>query len=201
MSTNKIKDKDIIHFSSLDDELFSNLKKIVNDYGEQRNNTLAGNIREEFDLSKHIPLFEPFLLNQINNSKLLMSYLHEYNVLYKNASFMQNTFWVNFQKKHEFNPVHVHTGLYSFIVFIQIPFINEIEKKQSPGVNSNSNNSGMLQFLYPCLNRIETINIHADKRWEGKCLIFPAYLNHCVYPFYSSDKHRITLSGNVVFRN
>jgi hypothetical protein len=32
---------------------------------------------------------------------------------------------------------------------------------------------------------------------EGTMLFFPAQLNHCVYPFYLSNKERISISGNV----
>ena len=30
-------------------------------------------------------------------------------------------FWVNYQKQNEFNPLHNHSGLYSFVVFMKIP--------------------------------------------------------------------------------
>jgi len=29
-------------------------------------------------------------------------------------------------------------------------------------------------------------------------LIFPARMTHCVYPFYTSQDYRISISGNVV---
>ena len=32
-----------------------------------------------------------------------------------------SNFWVNFQHQHEFNPAHNHTGIYSFVVWLQIP--------------------------------------------------------------------------------
>jgi len=35
--------------------------------------------------------------------------------------FEMDTLWVNYQKQHEFQPLHHHTGLYSFVVFIKIP--------------------------------------------------------------------------------
>ena len=27
--------------------------------------------------------------------------------------------------------------------------------------------------------------------------MFPSYLNHMVYPFYTSDEYRISMSGNI----
>ena len=41
--------------------------------------------------------------------------------------------------------------------------------------------------------------IDVDKSFEGKMLVFPSKLQHLVYPFYTSDEHRITVSGNVNF--
>jgi hypothetical protein len=35
---------------------------------------------------------------------------------------------------------------------------------------------------------------------ENTLLLFPAKLTHAVYPFYSSDDYRISVSGNVVFK-
>ena len=39
--------------------------------------------------------------------------------------------------------------------------------------------------------------IQFDKTYEGKGFIFPAFLKHVVYPFYTTDLPRITMSGNI----
>ena len=36
-----------------------------------------------------------------------------------------------------------------------------------------------------------------DKTWEGMMLMFPSKLHHSVYPFYTSDEKRISVSGNI----
>ena len=36
-----------------------------------------------------------------------------------------------------------------------------------------------------------------DKAWEGTMILFPSSLNHNVYPFYTSDDYRISISGNL----
>jgi hypothetical protein len=41
--------------------------------------------------------------------------------------------------------------------------------------------------------------MYVDKEWEGKIALFPAKLNHLVYPFYTSDEPRISISGNIGF--
>ena len=84
-----------------------------------------------------------------------------------------NQLWVNFQKKHEFNPVHNHSGLFSFIIFVQIPYDLEREKKEGPGSLSNSNFTSCLQF-HPTtmLGRQSEETIHVDKSYEGGIYFF-----------------------------
>jgi hypothetical protein len=40
------------------------------------------------------------------------------------------------------------------------------------------------------------MSLPVDETWEGKFAVFPAELHHQVYPFYSTDEVRISLSGN-----
>ena len=37
------------------------------------------------------------------------------------VEFELNNFWVNYQKQYEFNPLHDHSGIYSFVIFVKIP--------------------------------------------------------------------------------
>ena len=39
--------------------------------------------------------------------------------------------------------------------------------------------------------------IEADHHWEQVIILFPSITQHCVYPFYTSDDYRITVSGNL----
>ena len=38
-----------------------------------------------------------------------------------------------------------------------------------------------------------------SKDYEGTMLFFPARLRHCVYPFYGTDKPRISIAGNLKY--
>ena len=106
--------------------------------------------------------------------------------------------WVNFMKKYEFNPIHNHSGLYSFVIFVKIPFeLNEEfasprtqnEKQRFPGCFSFYCGNGLGEFV-PHV-------IEADRTWEQVIMLFPSITQHCVYPFYTSDDYRITVSGNL----
>ena len=93
--------------------------------------------------------------------------------------------WVNFQQKGEFNPLHNHGGIVSAVLFIKIPHELDEERKNC---NYTAKASGCLEFVHS--------NQHiVVKPREATLYLFPAYLQHAVYP-YHSDVERISMSFN-----
>lgn len=110
---------------------------------------------------------------------------------------LNDDLWVNFQKKHEFNPIHDHSGMFSFVIWMKIPYNHEDEIELPIVKDSNSKNMiGNFCFLdkLTCIHSIEM-----SKNREGHCAFFPSCLQHMVYPFYTSDEERISISGNIFF--
>ena len=108
--------------------------------------------------------------------------------------------WVNFQKKHDFNPVHNHRGAISFVIWMKIPYKREDEANtaRTKGIAEGCL-SGCFQFLFTSmLGQIIKHNYYLDPSYEGTILIFPSQFNHAVYPFYTSDEERISISGNIL---
>lgn len=110
--------------------------------------------------------------------------------------------WINFQEKYEYNPVHNHSGIFSYVMWYQIPYFIEDEVKYGAGKGRSpeQNLNGNFAFMYPIGNNISTNAIRVDNTMEGYMAMFPSSLNHTVYPFYTSDDYRITISGNVFLR-
>jgi hypothetical protein len=192
----------IKEIKKIPDDIFNSLKLVIEDKSVKNNANLAGNIEQEFKLDKYIPVLEKYLLDEIGNDSTLMDYMKiDFKCNTENRLFALTDIWVNFQKKHEFNPIHNHEGVFSFIIFIKVPFLNEEQLQKKPGRNSNQECAGHLEFIHAgFLGNIDTIKYAVDKTWEQKMLIFPAKLFHCVYPFYGTDEERITISGNVLFK-
>jgi len=94
--------------------------------------------------------------------------------------------WVNFQQKHEFNPLHKHSGSISSIIFIDIP--EEIEQER--------NDSDFTLRAAGCLEFVHINQHHIVKPKSGYMYLFPANLWHQVYP-YKSDVERVTMSFNL----
>ena len=104
--------------------------------------------------------------------------------------------WVNLQVKHEYNPLHDHSGALSWVIWVTIPYDLEEELKVFP--NAKNQDASMFSFVYTTvLGEIATFNLRIDKSWEGRMAIFPAKMKHQVSPFYTSDGVRISVAGNL----
>ena len=194
----------MIYKFNIPDEIYDELLKIKEDKSVKHNSKLAGNIREEYLLNKHLNIVEPFIINELSKIDDLKKYCSNLNIMYPNPLPLKlESLWVNYQKKHEFNPLHNHSGIFSFILFIKIPYLHEQERSLSPGIEANSDISGMLSFYFADSGEaggIGHLTLPVDQTWEKTGLIFKASLNHEVYPFFSEGV-RITMSGNVSFYN
>lgn len=166
------------------------------------NYSLAGNIEKEFIITKTTSKIEEFV------SGLAKKYWAHYNVPFKNFKHRfikepktgQPDIWVNFQKKGEFNPIHTHAGALSFVIYVKVPYTIKDEHSNSAVSNSNLPAAGTFNFLYVdqyVMGGLGSCRLDIDKEFEGKIILFSAGLNHQVYPFYTSDEYRISVSGNI----
>ena len=113
------------------------------------------------------------------------------------------SFWVNYQYKHEINPYHDHTGIYSFAIWMKIPYHWKDQNKLPflDGVKESEKKIGCFEFEYTdTLGAIRNYPYRLDPNREGEMLFFPANLRHSVYPFYDTDEPRISISGNVYYK-
>jgi len=161
------------------------------------NNTLAGNIEKEFHLNESFEeILFPYtslLADEYNN--LNNKILDKQN----QSNWVSTGSWINFQKKHEFNPLHDHTGIYSFVLWIQIPYDLKEELEFKNSKNSNEPLNSLFSFTY--LNQYGQIvesELPIDKTWEGTMILFSSKLRHQVFPFFTSDDYRISISGNLI---
>ena len=168
------------------------------------NMDLAGNIKNEFLIPEGKEHVYPLIFALIDKHK--EQYPQHFKKITgytgkKEISLQLHSLWVNFQKKYEFNPIHVHEGLFSFVFWHKIPYKIENEIARYPNMKPDQVKAGHFAFLQIGeMGRIQSIDLPVDNSWEGKCALFPAKLNHLVYPFYTSDDYRISISGNLGFK-
>ena len=116
--------------------------------------------------------------------------------------FVLEPFWVNFQKETEFNPIHSHSGVFSFVIWVKIP--TDWREQHALPFLAKSNSPCASDFEFHYTTMLGEIGRHTyclDKKSEGFMLFFPAPLKHSVYPFYNCDKERISISGNLCLDN
>lgn len=161
-------------------------------------NYLVGHIEHEYMLSDKTTayidkLIQPFVLEYENHYNILKGI----DVLSDPLPMAIEPVWVNFMKKHEYNPIHKHSGVFSFVIWLEIPFSWEDEKNSIYSKNSRYPLPGCFQLIYTnALGQISDHYIPVDKTFRNKIIIFPAKLNHVVYPFSTSDDFRISIAGN-----
>jgi len=166
------------------------------------NSKLAGNITKSLLIEdKDSWFFQTVLIPFISKfMEIYPSYVSGITLFTENAPFCLNRFWVNFQKENEFNPLHNHDGVYSFVVFMKIP-TDWREQHEIPFVkNSNAPMASNFEFVYTdIMGHIRSYSYFLDSSCEGIMLFFPAEMMHLVYPFYNCEEERITISGNIMY--
>jgi hypothetical protein len=165
------------------------------------NHKLAGNLAKEYRLFKCVPYLNDLLFHYIKKYDTETVYAERISILTDDLPMIVESPWVNFQAKNEFNPAHRHTGIISFVIWLQVPFNIEDEMASSPCSKAKAPVAGNFAFHYTnSLGEICHHFIPVDHKMENHMLIFPAGLNHSVFPFYTSDEYRISISGNVRFK-
>ena len=179
--------------------------------------SLAGNISNSYVVEDENNYFynevlEPALKIYWSSShghNPIMSYPYHRDCFVKeignanNFEFKLAVIWVNYQKKHEFNPIHNHGGVYSFVIWLKIPYDYEDQCKlpQFKGTKKIDLKPGCFEFRYVDMLGYPASKIYFLNKEEhdGKMVLFPAMLNHQVYPFYNIDEERVSMSGNIFF--
>ena len=173
-------------------DIHTNDKDVV-----RMNHSLAGQITKEYQITKSLPLLNPFL------EEMGRAYQKEWNYYPKenpnNNKLKVESVWVNMQKKLEVNPLHNHDGTLSFVAWLHVPFKLEDERNMENCKNSRTVElASTFQFVYTtALGTIANCPMFVESGWEGNIIMFPSKLLHMVYPFQTSDDYRISIAGNL----
>ncbi len=172
-------------------DIHTNDKDIV-----RMNHSLAGQITKEYQITKSLPLLNPFLEEMGRAYQQKWDYYPKKN---PNKDLKVESVWVNMQKKLEFNPLHGHDGTLSFVAWLYVPFKLEDERNMENCKNSRTVElTSTFQFVYnTVLGKISNAPLFVESGWEGKIVMFPSQLLHIVYPFQTSDDYRISIAGNL----
>jgi hypothetical protein len=163
--------------------LFSQIAKAQHNYKPK----LVGHISKSLELPDEEGIFTRYLLDKCKQ-------------LYWAKVTKLDNLWVNFQNKHEYNPYHQHNGQVSFVLWMKIPYKREDEEKTEIAKNTNSRcMNGAFEITF--MNLLGVLANYAyflDPSYEKYLIMFPSETRHCVYPFYTSNEERISISGNLI---
>ena len=179
---------------------------------------LAGNITKSFYLKdkndwfyKNVLLqaIDCFVQNDPDKVYESLNYFNNHFVVrnknYKELKPIRNSInldsmWVNYQNKHEFNPTHKHSGVFSFVVWLKIPYEYEEQSKLPFLDGTLEKRPGNFEFQFlDGYGNIGNYQYNLGKECEGRMLFFPSKLMHLVHPFFETDETRISISGNLKF--
>ena len=191
----------------LSEGIIDNLWKLIDDPKNERKDykpQLAGNIKASYELDRQSELlddFYKFLPEMVNKYQSNFAPEHRISHFYKGQNWVYGleSLWVNFQKQHEFNPMHNHAGIFSFVIWMKIP-TSHVEQRELPlAKNSNSKDTiSNFSFVYTdILGGIKNLAYNMEKDICGYMVMFPSALHHMVNPFYECDEERISISGNI----
>ena len=189
----------------LSEEIVDDLWTLINEAREKPEDMkpeLAGNISSSIRLDNNSDLVTDFVGEVL--PACIKRHMEEYGSPYRlsmkeGETFNLESLWVNFQKQNEFNPPHDHAGVYSFVIWMQIPTSYEEQRKLPICAESNADNHiSNFAFSYTnTLGRVSTFAYNMEKQAEGYMVMFPSCLLHQVFPFYNDDGERISISGNI----
>lgn len=191
-----------IYNGIISDDFYA-LIKIISDQSleaEEKPKGLVGNLKNQYQLIytdeqkyqflQHLePHFNFFISNcEVNNNQPKETTTLDWG----------DNIWINFQGPGDFQPLHIHSGLHSIVIYVDVP--REIEKE----------NEEMAKWsIKPCAGHIHLVDggpMVTNNQYyvndfnflpENKqILIFPADTKHMVYPF-KSDVVRTSISFNI----
>tara|TARA_B100000085_G_scaffold44985_1_gene38123 strand:+ start:2077 stop:2751 length:675 start_codon:yes stop_codon:yes gene_type:complete len=114
----------------------------------------------------------------------------------KYHQFVLSRFWTRASTAGDYQSLHDHQGVFTFVVWLTIPFDGESEKNNQSGFRPDAGEFGLV-YNNTCGN-ISKKNWTLSPDMEGTILLFPSDINHIVYPHYSTEDYRISVAGDIV---
>ena len=203
----------IDNYNDYCDNIIANKKKLKE---QDHAHNLAGNVKSEFRIDRVFIEKEKNLQGVINamakrmlsaesrgpEDPVSLSYLVN-NPVGEIALGIEDitgaqilSMWAVSQWAGDFNPLHVHSGDLSGVIYLKIPEGRDEEyakEDQHPAI-------GDIQFIAGTPQAFNRNNLKI-KPHVGDMFVFPAWLHHTAYPFRTPNQERRSISFNLVYTN
>ena len=186
-----------VYFTKFPDYITKKLLREGKQAKDSYNHALAGHLNHQYLYPQSV---QEWFYKEIE--LVISSYRHQHckyhGIQNLNVEFRAHDLWVNFMKPGDFNPVHTHSGDYSFVYFLDVP--NKLIKERDD-FKGTGGGPGCLNFEYGLQQRPKWCTTGVVIKPEtGDFYMFPALLQHWVAPF-KSNCTRISVSGNLSIAN
>ena len=180
----------LLYSSKITPERVTKILKICNKAKDSYAHNLAGHLNQELELPalEIFNILNPYFASYVKSGE-------ETKLLRDLPLMTMQSAWVNYMTAGDFNPPHNHHDILSFVVFLKVP--DEL-KKENEEFKGKSIGPGGIDFRINVVKKQGHFSIdnHSFFPTEGEIFIFPAHLEHWVYPF-KSKVTRISVSGNL----
>ena len=183
--------------SSVVDSQLQGLKSWINTISEDTttiNHSHVGTIAREYEIEDESAKQE--LSNILG--PMVQQYCTDMHFTVEQRPMALTKAWCNLQTSGEYFAAHTHVGVFSFALWVQVPFTQADERAWREARGKSGRETASFQFHYTdALGRITPNVLEVDRSWENEIVVFPGEMMHSVTPYYSTDDTRIVVSGNV----
>ena len=145
---------------------------------------------------------------QVFANKVLMpltkEYFDTYGCPFKVKSthehgFAFNRFWCRASQQGDYQSIHDHLSVFTFVVWLKIPFDGKKEAEEQAGFRPEASD---FVLIYPdtcgqLMKKHYRLNPHMD----GRMIFFPSDMNHLVYPHFTTEEWRISIAGDIALNS
>ncbi len=117
----------------------------------------------------------------------------------KNHGICFNRFWCRASTRHDYQSLHDHKGIFTFVIWMKIPVNSKLERADQGGFRPEA---GEVCLTYiDTLGTIQKMNFSLCPKCNGQMILFPSEMNHVVWPHHSTDEWRISVAGDISFNS
>lgn len=181
-------------------ELQTHVDTVRNDESRDMGERLAGRIIQQYDISdlcsdRVYAHLHQHLSNMCDGVEKVTGY--EFGNFDINQC-MVDALWVNIQKANEYNPPHLHDGMWSFVLYTKNDVSYEEALDNHFDRQKGQSLGGSLELRYGEMNWMNFAQYQHYPQ-VGDIIMFPSWLQHCVHSFYKEGAERISIAGNFQF--
>ena len=109
-------------------------------------------------------------------------------------------FWANYTGKGEYQALHNHDAIWSFVIWLKLPAVANDEQSVKEAMPPDAGD--FILTYSDIIRRTRKVNWKLEKQYnEGHMLLFPSDLYHAVYPHFQTDEKRLSLAGDIVINS